>query len=81
MLAPNIRVVNESDGIKFRKMGYKGGLYSITDFINVKSYYNKSTAQNNKRFVVLFVGRLSIQHKGIDLLEEIINKTLEAIMT
>ena len=78
MLAPNIRVVNESDGIKLRKMGYKGGLYSITDFINVKSYYNRSTAQKNKRFVVLFVGRLSIQHKGIDLLEEIINKTLEA---
>ncbi len=73
MLAPNVRVINERDGSTLRKMGYKGNVYAITDFVNVK---NASPKVNKSKFTVLFVGRLSIEHKGIDLLCEIIEKTL-----
>ncbi len=74
--APNIRVVNHSDGEKLRELGYKGRLYSITDFINVK--YDAQIHVDPKKFVVLFVGRLNTAHKGIDLLRDIIGKTLKA---
>ncbi|MCL5412868.1 MAG: glycosyltransferase family 4 protein, partial [Candidatus Marsarchaeota archaeon] len=73
--APNIRVINEADGKKLRDIGYKGELYSITDFINV-SGNGRTPSANGKRFVALFVGRLSIVHKGIDLLSDIIEKSL-----
>ncbi|MDE1834965.1 MAG: hypothetical protein KGH64_06550, partial [Candidatus Micrarchaeota archaeon] len=74
---PNIRVVNYSDGDKLLKMGYKGRLYKITDFINVKAGAEKVRI-NRKKFTALFVGRLSINHKGIDLLSQIIEKLLDS---
>jgi glycosyltransferase involved in cell wall biosynthesis len=73
MRAPNIRVINDLDGKKLRGIGYGGHVYSITDFVNV----DRAVPRVNKNeFVVLFVGRLSIEHKGIDLLESIIENTL-----
>ncbi len=74
MHAPNIRVVNEADGEKLRNMGYKGQIYKITDFVNVG---RTKVRINKNRFIVLFVGRLSIEHKGVDFLIEIINKVLK----
>ncbi len=73
MSAPNIRVINDRDGKRLEKLGYKGRIYSITDFVNVSDSHPHV---DSKRFVVLFVGRLSVVHKGIDLLADIIDKIL-----
>lgn len=76
MKAPAIRVINRRDGDKLRALGYKGRIYAITDFVNVKARQNDIKV-NKKEFVALFVGRLSITHKGIDLLAEIVAKTVK----
>ena len=73
---PNIHVLNNDDKKKLEMEGYKGNIYLIPNFL----YYNKSKIKicsNKNRFIVLFGGRLSIYHKGIDLLVDIVNKVLD----
>lgn len=72
---PNIHVLNGYHYKILKQLGYSGNLYFIQNFL----YYNKSSIKpmNTSRFTVLFVGRLSIYHKGLDLLETIINETLK----
>lgn len=74
MSAPNLRIINDLDAQKLRKMGYKGTLYAITDFINVKD--STKTHVDAKNFTVLFIGRLSVIHKGIDILGDVIDKVI-----
>ncbi len=71
----NVRVVNEDEMHNLKRKGYAGRIYYITDFIST-SVTEKDIKQNNKEFVVLFAGRLSVSHKGIDLLSKVIEKTL-----
>ncbi len=73
---PNIRVINKDDMLYLRKRGYKGRIYYINDFTT--AYVKKSDIVDNKKgFVALFVGRLDIIPKGLDLLSDIIEKTLQ----
>ena len=74
----NMHVLNINDNKMLEKEGYKGQIYYIPNFL----YYNKNEVSSNvglnkKEFIVLFCGRLVIYQKGIDLLEEIVKKTLE----
>ncbi len=71
---PNIHVLNIADRNALEAQGYKGNLYLIPNFI----YYNQADIQIKipPKFIVLFGGRLEINQKGIDLLAEIIEKTL-----
>lgn len=72
---PNIHVLNNSDQKTLKKMGYKGNIYKIPNFL----YYKKSDIKiedNKNRFIVLFGGRLAVYQKGIDLLAEIIKRVI-----
>lgn len=72
---PNIHVLNNSDQKILKKIGYKGNIYKIPNFL----YYKKSDIKiqdNKNRFIVLFGGRLTVYTKGIDLLTEIIKKVI-----
>ncbi|EET89890.1 MAG: glycosyl transferase group 1, partial [Candidatus Micrarchaeum acidiphilum ARMAN-2] len=68
-----IRVQNRLDEKKLISMGYKGKIYNIPPFINIPK---KTSSTKSERFIALSVSRLSIKHKGIDLLCEVIEKTL-----
>lgn len=68
-----IRVMNSEDRRKLIDMGYRGKIFVITDFVNTR-VLKKDIVVNRKEFIVLFVGRLAIRHKGIDLLCDIINR-------
>ncbi len=56
-----------------KKAGYRGAVYYIPHFLYTTP---NSKINTNNKFVALFVGRLSIVQKGIDMLEEIIDRTL-----
>ena len=72
---PNIHALNLDSAKMLKNLGYKGHIYNIPNFLYLEKKYKKE-AKNSKKFVVLFVGRLSIYHKGLDLLKEVIIKTL-----
>ncbi len=72
---PNIHVLTKEDQTTLKNLRYSGSLFYIPHFIYFKINSNKINC-NSKKFIVLFVGRLSVYHKGIDLLAAIINKTL-----
>jgi len=57
------------------KLNYNGNIYYIPNFL----YYTKNNKikPNRNEFIVLFGGRLSIYHKGLDFLIKIIDKTIE----
>ncbi|MDE1870088.1 MAG: glycosyltransferase [Candidatus Micrarchaeota archaeon] len=60
---------------KIKKMGYKGKLFYLPNFL----YFDtdpKNVRVNENEFEVIFVGRLSTHVKGIDLLENVINRVL-----
>jgi len=72
---PNIHTINHSDSLLLRSINYKGKIYEIPNFI----YINKPKTISNERrkhFIVLFVGRLDTYAKGLDLLAQVIEKTL-----
>lgn len=75
LLMPKIRVVNSAEKENFIKNGYSGRIYLIPDFVEVPDQANIAS-EGTSEFRVLFVGRLSTLHKGIDLLAEIVDKTL-----
>jgi len=72
---PNIHVLNSFDLKLLEKLGYNGNIYYIPNFL----YYRKDNKikSNKNEFIVLFGGRLSIYHKGLDFLIKIIDKTIE----
>jgi glycosyltransferase involved in cell wall biosynthesis len=73
---PNIHVLNEDDLNMLKKEGYKGKIYHIPNFL----YYKKNQIHikvNKKKFIVLFVGRLAVYCKGIDLLTKIIERVVK----
>ena len=72
---PNIHVLNNYNQKMLKKIGYKGNIYKIPNFL----YYKKSDIKicdNKNRFIVLFGGRLAVYQKGIDLLTKIIKKVI-----
>jgi len=74
---PNMHVINTFDLRRLKKLGYKGKIYYIPNFL----YYDINhirVKQNKKDFIVLFGGRLSVYHKGIDILIEIIQGVIKA---
>ena len=74
---PNMHVLNTFDLRRLKELGYKGKIYYIPNFL----YYDIShimVKQNKKEFIVLFGGRLSIYHKGIDILIKVINEVIKA---
>ncbi len=73
---PNIRVQNKTDRASLLRLGYKGKIYTVPPHVFDKITIRKHDIEN-KDFIALFVGRLSIKHKGLDLLSEIIDKTLQ----
>ena len=72
---PNIHVLNSFDLKLLKKLGYNGNIYYIPNFLYYKK--NNKIKSNKKDFVVLFGGRLSIYHKGLDFLIKIIDKTIK----
>jgi len=73
---PNIHVINTFDLRRLKELGYKGKIYYIPNFL----YYGINQIkikQNKKEFIVLFGGRLSVYHKGIDILIKIIEETIK----
>jgi len=73
---PNMHVINTFDLKRLKEMGYKGKIYYIPNFL----YYNINhirVKQNKKEFIVLFGGRLSIYHKGIDTLIKVIQEVIK----
>jgi len=73
---PNIHVINTFDLRRLKELGYKGKIYYIPNFL----YYDINQIkikQNKKEFIVLFGGRLSVYHKGIDILIKIIEETIK----
>jgi len=73
---PNMHVLNTFDLKRLKEMGYKGKIYYIPNFL----YYNINqirVKQNKKEFIVLFGGRLSVYHKGIDILIKIIQEVIK----
>lgn len=72
---PNMHVLNTHDYEMLKKEGYKRNIYLIPNFLYYKK--PKKIISNKNEFVVLFVGRFSIYHKGIDILKKIIINTLK----
>ncbi len=72
----DIHVLNKDDEKNLQRLGYKGKINLIPNFLFTDSI-EKYKSQKNKTFTVLFVGRLSIQQKGLDLLVQIFQKLLK----
>ena len=69
-------MTNTFDLRRLKELGYKGKIYYIPNFL----YYDINQIkikQNKKEFIVLFGGRLSVYHKGIDILIKIIEETIK----
>ncbi len=74
-LVKYFHAVSETHVSIIKKHFSKAHIYHIPNFIPDKE--EKRIYFNNKKFVVLFVGRLSTYEKGLDFLVNIIEKTLE----
>jgi glycosyltransferase involved in cell wall biosynthesis len=70
---PNIHVINSLDKKALEKIGYHGNVYFIPLFTYSEP---RGLKLNDKRFVSLFVGRLAVYQKGIDLLAKVAENTL-----
>lgn len=72
----NVRIQNSTDEASVRSTGFKGEIYNIPPHVFDQSKIGQ-IGSNSNSFSALFVGRLSVIHKGLDLLEEIVNITLQ----
>ncbi|MCL4328945.1 MAG: glycosyltransferase family 4 protein [Candidatus Thermoplasmatota archaeon] len=72
------RVQNRSDLGHLVDLGFRGIAYSIPPFIDTRRV-PRSLGSNKNEFVALFVGRLAVNHKGVDLLCETIEKVLQKV--
>ncbi len=75
-MIPNVRIVNDTERASLSRIGYKGRVYSISDFINT-SPSARDIKVNSKKFIVIFANRLSVLHKGVDLLCRVVEEVLE----
>lgn len=74
MNIPNIHAISRRDEKDLKSAGYRGRIYYIPNFITTKP--DTAVKKTAKDFVALFVGRLSIGQKGLDLFKEIIEDTI-----
>ncbi len=58
------------------ELKYKGRVYNIPHFLYLEPAVS-NIISNRKEFICLFVGRLAVPQKGIDLLEGIIENTIK----
>ena len=72
----NIRIQNKTDEKSIKNAGFKGTIYNIPPHVFDEQKL-ENISKKADEFVALFVGRLSIRHKGLDLLEEIVNLTMK----
>jgi glycosyltransferase involved in cell wall biosynthesis len=70
-----VRIQNSKDMHQLESKGFKGTAYNIPPHVfgNINVF---SGVINTNKFVALFVGRLSVRHKGLDLLKDIVTNTL-----
>jgi glycosyltransferase involved in cell wall biosynthesis len=73
-LVGELHVQTESQLRMVKKYGFNGRIHYIPHYIYAKP--GKVQAPKNKDFRVLFVGRLDIWQKGVDLLADVIRTTL-----
>lgn len=72
-----VRIQNKSDEKNLMRSGYTGLVYNIPPHVYDDGVFDQTISNNRSEFIALFVGRLSIKHKGIDLLEEIVDKVVK----
>ncbi len=72
---PNIHVTTDNVRQMLEKIGYKGKIFSIPNFLYFDVNW-KEVGINRKEFIALFAGRFSTHVNGLDLLSEAIQKTL-----
>jgi glycosyltransferase involved in cell wall biosynthesis len=71
-----IHALTETQVHLLHKLNYKGRVHHIPHFLYFEPAKPSATT-NRDGFVCLFVGRLAVLQKGVDLLEVIIGKTLK----
>ncbi len=70
-----IHAQTETQVRTLERIGYRGRIFYIPHFLYLKPKAMREV-RNRKKFVVLFVGRLDVAQKGIDLLDRVVRKTL-----
>lgn len=70
------RVQNSSDSNKLRMNGFRGRIYDIPPHV-FDGRKVKDVANNEFEFIALFVGRLAIRHKGLDILGDVIDSVMK----
>ncbi len=70
----NIHVINTDDLNKLKKLGFEGNLHYVPNFI---THMPEVKANNDHKFTVLLISRLTVDQKGIDFLPGIIEKVME----
>lgn len=66
-------VLNTTDQRQIKNAFPKAGVYLVPNFL---TYAKTEVRANDKKFIVIFVGRLSVYEKGLDLLSKIVDSTL-----
>ena len=69
-----IHVINCEQKLALETMGFRNTIHLIPDFV---TKVPQEVENNEYEFIVIFTGALNIEIKGIDLLAEIIKKSLE----
>lgn len=72
----NVHIINKNQLESLRSIRFRGKIYLIPD--SVYRIVDKITF-NDQEFIILFTGTQSIEAKGIDLLVDIIKKTLHKL--
>ncbi len=70
----NVHVQTKSQVKRLLDIGYSGKVYYVPNYLYKNIVLKNENA--HKKFVVLFVGRLIVKHKGIDLFEKIVDNVL-----
>jgi glycosyltransferase involved in cell wall biosynthesis len=74
-MIPNIHVINKDDKLTLLNWRYKHNIFYVPHF-SYNEIKEEHIKNNNKKFIALFVGRLYVRHKGLDLLAKIIDYVL-----
>lgn len=69
-----VHVQTETQGKALAANGYNKAFYYIPHFLYLKADFKRS--DRRRKFVALFAGRQEVYQKGLDLLKEIVRKTL-----
>lgn len=71
-----IRIQNNSDKRNVLGKGFSGKIYNIPPHVFDDSV-RVDVTRIPEKFIAIFVGRLSIRHKGLDLLAKIVDRVME----